>query len=170
MANACRVPILHPTLRGSSSLWGASIPSVSGRAASGSPGPSNAGRGAQTPCLESRWSSRWQRQNGAHYPAFLDVCVFWSGKRDSNPRLSARHAGGPVRRWRARTALVAPQNGSSSIGQGSLRQRRGVYRSCADVLVWQRFLADSGCQRTLTWENIGPPQRMPIELYLEAPS
>ena len=38
------------------SLWRPRIPSVSGRAASGKPGPPNAGRGAQTPCLSRRGS------------------------------------------------------------------------------------------------------------------
>ena len=51
----------HRQGRGDDQLWGANIPSVSGRAASGIPGPPNAGRGAQTLCLESRWSSRWQQ-------------------------------------------------------------------------------------------------------------
>ncbi len=40
-------------------LWGAKTPSVSGRAASGKPGPPNAGRGEQTLCLESRWWDGW---------------------------------------------------------------------------------------------------------------
>ena len=48
-------------------LWGANIPSVSGRAASGKPGPPNAGRGAQTLCLETRWSTTQGVKKAGHF-------------------------------------------------------------------------------------------------------
>jgi len=45
-------PAVKSQRESSACLWDANIPSVSGRAASGKPGPPNAGRGAQTLCLE----------------------------------------------------------------------------------------------------------------------
>ena len=44
-------------LPGTQRVWGANIPSVSGRAASGKPGPPNAGRGAQTLCVSRTGST-----------------------------------------------------------------------------------------------------------------
>ena len=57
-------PIVVAAVNEDTDLWGGNIPSASGRPVIGKPGRPNPGSGAQTLCLESRWSPRLLADQG----------------------------------------------------------------------------------------------------------